>query len=310
MKDRTQLVNGSMNKAFVERWEKIYGVEQTKLIIKRLKGSDPKIITPNKLKISLIELKNRLMPRGFKFKALPQWNSLIVRYEPFSIVSSLEYLSGLFSIQALTSLIPPLVLAPKSNSVVGDLSAAPGIKTCLLAQEMENTGILIAIEKSKHRLSALKSNITRMGVLNSIILHYDSTRLSKLSLKFDHILLDAPCSGTGLKLSKDKRMSPKTIKDIGKHTRIQNTLLENAWMTLKDEGTLVYSVCSLEPEEGEIQVDKFLDQHPEAKILALPIEEGESREGLADIKPDLRNTRRFFPQPGYDGFFLALLQKG
>ena len=216
-----------MNQTFISRWEEFYGSKKTKMILNGLKGTDPKVITPNILKTNIRELRERLTSRGFEFKTLPDWNSLVVNQEPFNIVSSPEYLSGMFSVQALTSLIPPRALAPKHDSLVADLAAAPGIKTCLLAQEMKNEGTLIAVDKSKYRLTALKANIARMGILNTIVLLFDSMKLTKLPVEFDRILLDAPCSGTGLKLSKDKKLSPRGLKDIEKHVFIQRTLLEN-----------------------------------------------------------------------------------
>ncbi len=301
----------SVNQAFISRWQEFYGSQKTRNILNRLRGTDPKIITPNFLKIGFNDLRERLTNKDFKLKALPDWNSLIVKEEPFNIASSPEYLSGMFSIQALTSLIPPRVLAPTSDSLVADLAAAPGIKTCLLAQEMENRGTIIAFDKSKQRMTALKANIARMGVLNTIVLHFDSTNLSKLNLQFDHILLDAPCSGTGLKFGKNKKLSPKSLKDVERHAQIQKKLLESAWSQLKEKGTLVYSVCSLEPEEGEIQISRFLEKYPDAKILGIPLEKGEP--GFipgTTPHPDLNKTRRILPQSGYDGFFVALIQKG
>ncbi|MFX1504693.1 MAG: NOL1/NOP2/sun family putative RNA methylase [Promethearchaeota archaeon] len=298
---------------FIERWERFYGMSNAKSIISNLKRPDSKIIVHNSLKIEYKELKNQLEERGFIFEEIPEFNGLIVQFEPFSIVSTPEYLGGMFSIQAISSLIPPLSLQPTPKSIVADLTASPGIKTCFLAQQMQNQGTIIAIEKSKQRISALKANIVRMGVINTIILHFDSILFPKLNIHVEYILLDAPCSGTGLKLTKNKRLGPRMLKDISRQVQRQKLLLEAAWSQLKPNGTLVYSTCSLEPEEGEVQISNFLDKHEnEAILIPLPINVGTSgnkTNWIRPLHPQLSGTLRIFPKLGYDGFFTAIIKK-
>ncbi|MFX0206549.1 MAG: RsmB/NOP family class I SAM-dependent RNA methyltransferase [Candidatus Hodarchaeota archaeon] len=241
------------------------------------------------------------------------FNILIIKHEPFNIVSSPEYLTGYFSIQSLTSLIPPKCLQPNLNSLVADLAASPGIKTCLLAQKMENHGTIIAVEKSKSRVAALKANLARMGVWNAIVLNYDATLFPKLNTQADHILLDAPCSGTGLKTTKDKRIKPRKLKDVFRQAKKQKNLLESAWKQLKPNGTLVYSTCSLEPEEGEVQINEFLERHAEeVKLQPVPFNigfPGNKTNWKIPLHHYLKNTKRIFPDIGCDGFFVAILKK-
>ncbi len=298
---------------FIERWEIFYGKSRTKSIITNLRKNDPRIIVPNSLKTEISRLKIQLERKNFKFEKTNEFNALIVKSEPFNIVSTPEYLSGMFSIQALSSLIPPLSLHPSPNTIVADLTASPGIKTSLLAQQMNNQGTIIAIEKSKSRIPALKANLARMGVWNTIILNFDSTLFPELDIQVDHILLDAPCSGTGLKLIKNKRLGPRILKDIFRLAQRQQILLENAWKQLKPNGTLVYSTCSLEPEEGEVQINNFLDHHEnEAMLLSIPFDIGSPGNKTTwdkPLHPQLAKTKRIFPKQGYDGFFTAILKK-
>jgi NOL1/NOP2/sun family putative RNA methylase len=298
---------------FIERWERFYGINNTKSIISNLKRSDSKIIVHNSLKIESSDLKRQLEKKGFKFEEANEFNGLIVKFEPFNIVSTPEYLAGMFSIQALSSIIPPVSLRPTRQSIVADLTASPGIKTCFLAQQMHNQGTIIAIEKSKQRISALKANIARMGVMNTIILNFDSILFPKLNIYVDYILLDAPCSGTGLKLPKNKRLGPRMLKDISRQVRRQKLLLEAAWSQLKPNGTLVYSTCSLEPEEGEVQISNFLNQHENEAVLSPPPFNlgipGDKTNWKSSLHPQLSRTLRIFPKPGYDGFFTAIVKK-
>ena len=298
---------------FIKRWEGFYGISKTKSIVTNLKHIDSKLLVHNSLKIEFKVLKTQLEARGFKFEQISEFNGLIVQFEPFSIVSTPEYLGGMFSIQAISSLIPPLSLQPTSQSIVADLTASPGIKTCFLAQQMHNQGTIIAIEKSKQRIPALKANIVRMGVMNTMILNFDSILFPKLDIRVDHILLDAPCSGTGLKITKNKRLGPRMLKDISRQVQRQKSLLEAAWSQLKPNGTLVYSTCSLEPEEGEVQISNFLGRHEnEAVLIPLPFNvgsPGNKTNWISPLHPELSKTSRIFPKPGYDGFFTAKIKK-
>lgn len=302
-----------LSEEFIERWEFFYGVNQTKIILTNLKLKDPRILAPNTLKIQLSKLESLLESKGFKLERRDDFNILIVNHEPFNIVSTPEYLTGYFSIQSLTSLIPPKSLQLNPNSLAVDLTASPGIKTCLLAQEMENHGTIIAIEKSKSRIAALKANLARMGVWNTIVLNFDATSFPNLDVQADHILLDAPCSGTGLKVAKDKRIAPRKLKDVFRQVKKQKDLLESAWKQLQPNGTLVYSTCSLEPEEGEAQISNFLQRHVEEAILQpVPFNigfPGSKTNWESPLHHYLENSKRIFPDIGCDGFFVAILKK-
>jgi len=305
--------NGAFSREFTKRWESFYGKTQTKYILNSLHEAETKVITPNVLRIRKAELRDNLEKLGFKFSDRGFDESLVLEREPFKIVSTPEYLSGLFTIQAQSSLIPPKSLNPASNSIVADLAASPGIKTSHLAQIMKNSGTIFALEKSLKRLPALKANIARLGVFNTIILHCDALNFSHLKTTVDHILLDAPCSGTGLRIGKNKRTKQRVIGDISRHANIQRRMLEKGWSQLKVGGTLVYSTCSLEPEEGEFQINQFIEKY-ENEVETLPISfkygvSGIETQYQVNYNPQINKTRRIFPSPGFDGFFIALLKR-
>ncbi|MFW9779734.1 MAG: RsmB/NOP family class I SAM-dependent RNA methyltransferase [Candidatus Heimdallarchaeota archaeon] len=300
---------------FIKRWEFFYGKERAQELFHQLRLEDPRIIAPNTLLINLHDLQRRLERQGFKFSTLPEYTALGVQYEPFNLVATPEYLGGWFSIQALSSLIPPRVLPLDNTATIADLAAAPGIKTSLLAMEMKNHGTILALEKSKKRLSALKATLARMGVHNTFVINLDSTKFAQLHISVSGVLLDAPCSGTGLKLTKDKRLAPRILSDISRLASIQSQLLENAWQQLQKGGTLVYSTCSLEPEEGEVLIDTFVSQRKpeEVELLPIPIQVGwpgnETHWYEPFSSPSLEHTRRIFPDIGIDGFFIAMMRK-
>ena len=130
------MINSSISNEFLKRWKNFYGTTQTQKILSALNQVDPRIIAPNILYINIVQLKNLLEKRGFKFEVNNFYSCLLTEYEPYNIVSTPEYLAGLFSIQAMTSMIPPRILKPSSKAIVADLAASPGIKTCFLSSTL------------------------------------------------------------------------------------------------------------------------------------------------------------------------------
>ncbi len=222
-----------------------------------------------------------------------------------------EYLNGYYMLQGKNSLYPPLILNPKTNDLVADLAAAPGGKTTYLAQLMENTGNIVAVEVSKKRCKSLMSNLSRMGVSNSTVFNMSAENINKLNLKFDSILLDAPCSGSGIIVSDPSRKTSKTMKDIIRYSRIQTQLLTAAIKALKIGGTMVYCTCSLEPEENELVISEVLKT---GTIELLPINyKGDP--GLTafqdyEFNSELERSIRLYPhKTNGEGFFIAKMVK-
>ena len=189
----------------------------------------------------------------------------------------LEHHLGLIYVQEAASMIPPLVLDPQPGDIVLDMCAAPGSKTTQMGMMMKNEGIIVANDYKGMRLQSLGINLQRAGLTNVIISLMHGKRF--FNFKFDKILLDAPCSGTGT-----IRKSLKTIRIwnsgmITKLSRQQKELIENAFNNLKDGGEMVYSTCSVEPEENEGVIDFLLKKYPNADVVQL---------NLAKILPGLK----------------------
>ena len=152
-----------------------------------------------------------------------------------------------------------------------------------------------------------------MGVLNSIILNYDSKNLPKLNIKADKILLDAPCTGEGLINQDPSRKKSKSLSDISKMSKIQVELLKSGLSSLKSGGTLVYSTCSIGPEENEVVVDKALKDKENFEILKMPYQFGVN--GLLEYNGktftrNIVNAQRLYPHLHETiGFFMCLIVK-
>ena len=171
----------------------------------------------------------------------------------FSLGATPEYLLGLYSIQEAAAQIPVTLFSKIEGSHVLDACAAPGGKTVQLAKLKKNTGVIVALDVKPRRLVALSNHLERCHVENTIVYMLDARKSSRLNMKFDRILLDVPCSGN---FSTDSGwFSRRTINDVERHARLQRKILAEAVQILKADGEIVYSTCSLEPEENEFNVD-------------------------------------------------------
>lgn len=227
---------------------------------------------------------------------------------------TIEHALGLYYIQGLSSMLPAIVLAPKPEDVVLDLCAAPGSKTTLLAESMNNNGTLVANEIQLSRVKALVHNIERMNIINTGIVHQKGELLSKVYENyFDKILVDAPCSGLGIIQKKEEVIKWWDEKKVNLLASLQLKLLIAAIKMLKEGGEVVYSTCTLTAEENEAIINKVLSKYPVELInIELPLLNHNGLTSLngEKLNPDLEKGKRIFPwEAGTDGFFICKLKK-
>lgn len=208
----------------------------------------------NRNNIEPEEVSRRLTKSGVKLEQIPFLkNGYWIVQSKASVGATVEYLLGFYSIQGAASQIPVSLFTKMKEKKVLDACAAPGGKTVQLADLMGNTGLIVALDINKRRLRALSNHLERCHISNSIVYLFDARQSSLLNLKFDRILIDAPCSGN---FTMDKNwFDRRTIKDIKQNARLQRELLTKCTDCLDDHGEIVYSTCSLEPEENELNMD-------------------------------------------------------
>jgi len=218
----------------------------------------------------------------------------------FSMGATPEYLLGEYQLQEAASQLPAEALAPTEKDLVLDMCAAPGAKTTQLAQLMDNKGLIIALDLKKERIPSLTNNLERMGVTNTMVYQMNALEVGKLNLKFTKILLDAPCSGNYV--GEPGWFERRDLEGIRRNAELQRKLLKAAVDVLEDGGTIVYSTCSLEPEEDEETI-RYAVEELGLKIVPL------DKEGIIGDSV-LEGTRRLWPhKTGTQGFFLAKLKK-
>lgn len=298
------------SKEFAERYYELWG-ERALKIAEAMEKPLPRCFRINTLRTDVPKLVKMLNKKGFQFVRVP-WvkEGFCLTREPFSISSTPEYLGGLLYIQEASSMYPPIALDPKPNEVVADMAAAPGGKTSHLAQLMKNEGIIYAFDVGEERLKEMRLNLSRLGVTNTVIFHKSSLYISELNIEFDKILLDAPCTGSGTIHKNPERKANRSLDDVKFCQNLQIKMIKVALENLKKGGILVYSTCSLEPEENEFVIQWVLDNF---KVEILPLRYGEpalTKPFGIELSKDIAKSRRFYPDTHRtSGFFVTKLKK-
>jgi ribosomal RNA methyltransferase Nop2 len=279
----------------------------------------PVVIRTNTLRTSRRELAQALINRGVTLEPVGKWSKVGLQVFESSVPlgATPEYLAGHYILQAASSFLPCMALDPQENERVLDMAAAPGGKTTYLAALMKNTGFIVANDPNKARAKGLIGNIHRLGASNVIVSNYDAREFPKPMGGFDRVLLDAPCSGTGV-IAKDPSVKTnKTELDFMQLPHIQKQLLLSAIDSVahnsKTGGYICYSTCSVTIEENEAVVQYALNKRPNVRLVDTNIPFG--KEGFTSFRgkkfdSSMSLTRRYYPHSyNVDGFFVAKFHK-
>lgn len=317
-------IKKDIKESFEKRFKEMLGSEEYNKFISS-------IITPQRKSFRINTLKEKnpktliknLKQKGLLLTPVP-WseNSFFVEYQEDirnDLGNLFEHFLGKIYVQEATSMCPSILLDIPSeinkDFKVLDMAAAPGSKTTQLGILMKNKGTLIANELDYKRLGPLKINLERTGLTNIIISHADARNIEGENL-YDRILLDAPCSGSGV-----IRKSPKTLKfynpkKLNQLQNIQLSLLQKASKLLKPGGIMTYSTCSLDPEENEFCIEKFLENEPNMKLEVAELpglilkNKLNSFNGVKINEDILNKTIRIWPHENdTNGFYIAKLRK-
>ncbi|KIX92969.1 uncharacterized protein Z520_11242 [Fonsecaea multimorphosa CBS 102226] len=281
----------------------------------------PVVLRTNTLRTNRRTLAQALINRGVVLEPVGKWSKvgLQVFEAPVPLGATPEYLAGHYILQAASSFLPVMALAPQPNERILDMAAAPGGKTTYISALMRNTGVVFANDANRQRAKGLIGNIHRLGCKNTIVCNYDAQKaFPKVLGGFDRVLLDAPCSGTGV-IGKDPSVkTSKNERDFLALPHLQKQLLLSAIDSTdhasKTGGYIVYSTCSVTVEENEGVVQYILRKRPNVKIVDTGLGNfgSEGFKSYMNKKFDDRMTltRRYFPhRENVDGFFVCKLKK-
>ncbi len=274
-------------------------------------GEERAALRVNTLKIEATALVTRLAAKRVALERIPWLRDGYWYAAAFSLGATPEYLQGLYYLQGAASQLVAELLDPWPGERVLDMAAAPGSKTTHLAQLMRNQGIIVALDANTQRLASLRNNCERLLVTNVVMVKKDARFATDLGLLFDKVLLDAPCSGNFC--SERGWFEKRRIEDIRGNARVQKELFKAAHAVLEPGGTLVYSTCSLEPEEDELIIAWALEKFPDLRLVDTRVTIGSPGITSWEGKPlssELAKTRRFWPhETRTEGFFVAKLLK-
>ena len=246
----------------VKMFNKQYGLEKTKKICLEDNTPPTRSGRVNTLKAS----KEELLKEGcFKEGTLSK-DALLFNKGNLALTSYFK--EGKVTIQDESSQLVARLLDPQKTDYVLDMCSAPGSKTTHLSALMENQGEIEAYDLYEHKVKLVEYNLRRLGVKNVHIQAGDSTKLKEVypEKTFDRILLDAPCSGFGvLKRKPEIKYHDSSIMDG--LVSLQALLLENAYYLLKNDGTMVYSTCTINKKENELMIQKFIEKHPDMEVI-------------------------------------------
>ncbi|WP_456478424.1 NOL1/NOP2/sun family putative RNA methylase [Geoglobus ahangari] len=296
------------NRAFFDKYSEIDDSREfLEFMAKPLRQS----FRVNTLKAEVGEVVERLSSH-FELEQVPWVEEGFFVYGE-GITNTPEFSLGLIFMQEASSMIPPLALDVEPGMLVLDMAASPGAKTTQMSAYMENTGCIIANDVKYPRINILISNLQKFGAVNVRVTMKDGRYFGRFRDKFDRVLLDAPCSNVGMIRKNYKYLKLWRQRDVEALSRLQKSLIMAAYKALKPGGVLVYSTCTLDPEENEEVVD-YLLSNTDARLerIDLPVK---SREPVTEFRgkrydEKVRKCLRIHPQDNdTEGFFVAKVVK-
>ena len=254
----------------------------------------------NTLKNTPQQLCEQLQSEGWQAVPGPLEGSVIAAGSG-AIVHTRAFAEGRFHVQGLASQLACLNLAPCPGETVLDVCAAPGGKSATLAQLMGNEGILFCGDGAKNRVKLIAETMQRLGIRIAQAGWQDASQPVKEWNGADRVLCDVPCSGLGI-LAKKPDIRCKTLDGLEELCALQAAILHTCSAYVKPGGRLVYSTCTLNPDENRRQVERFLETHPNFRPVKPTVEfPGSIQAGcMVELRPDLTGT---------DGFFVATMER-
>lgn len=290
-----------------EKLEKQYGTKITKEIIEGYQTKRKTTLRINTIKSNIEEIKKELEKEKIEYETI-KWSkeALIIKNADEKTTQEMEiYKNGKIYLQSLSSMLPPIILEPKEGTDILDMAAAPGGKTTQIAALTNNKAHITACEKNKIRAERLKYNVDKQGATCVFIMPKDSRFIDDF-FSFDQILLDAPCSGSGILDYNDANVEKYfTEQLIERSSKTQKTLLSKAIKLLKPGHEMVYSTCSILDCENEDVVSSVIKN---GNIEIVPIN-FEGMEELPILPTKISGTLCVKPTELYEGFFVAKIRK-
>lgn len=300
-------MNNKLSEFLTNELIKQYGEETYNKIIEGYNQKRFTTLRVNTLKAKVSYICSVLSGNNIEYEKV-SWNNeaLIIKNANEIDIKELEiYKNGEIYLQSLSSMMPAIILEPKENEDILDMTAAPGGKTTQIAALTNNKANITACEMNTVRADRLKYNVEKQGATSVTVLKEDSRRLNDC-FSFDKILLDAPCSGSGTILLNNERTYKNFSENLVEKTiKSQKDLLKKAIKILKPGHELVYSTCSILKQENENIIKEIIEK---GQAEVMPINE-EKLKDIPKLKSNIDGALTVCPNEYYEGFFVAKLRK-
>jgi len=298
----------------IARYMEVLGEEETLRLLDANEEPLPETYRCNDYVVNCDRLAAILREKGYEVRPvsfLPHGYE-VVEEGLGSLGGTHEYLKGYYYLQDPASMSVVYALDPEPGETIVDMAAAPGGKSTQILQLTRDAARLIAIEKNKRRVKSLRSNLQRMRFTRYIVLNIDALKFDPGGLRVDRVLLDAPSTGEGI-IRKDKaRKKSRTFQDLAEVHELQYRLLLKALDTVRRGGVVVYSACTLAPEEGELVIERILRERGDVEVgvTRVPGDPAVTRYFGLRLDPSIAGCRRFWPhRHGTEGFFVCTLRR-
>jgi len=299
-------VRYSYPKWIADKFMELFGEEFAESLLEAGNRVPDLTVRANTLKTSAEGLVNALKNEGVEASPGRYVSDAVIIKSQVSVTRLKAFRNGLFQVQDESSMLPAAVLAPQPGEKVLDACSAPGGKATHMAQMMQNKGLITAMDIHEHKLKLIEDAAGRLGTdIIRTELHDAAIPVPQHEGAYDRVLLDAPCSGLGIIRRKPDIKWARENRDIGSITGLQRRLIDSVSKAVKPGGVMVYSTCTLLPEENECIVRDFLnnnDEFYEDDITAYlpPGLAKHARGGMIQVYPN---------RDGIDGFFVARLAR-
>jgi len=294
----------------VKRWIDRYGVDETIQLCSANNIHPPLYIRTNILNTTREELVNILTKDGVLTSTS---HNLPESIEIINLGSSMDefpsYKKGLFQVQDESSMLVTHILDPKPGEIIIDACSAPGGKSTHIAEFMQNTGEILSFDIDGQRLELLKESCKRLGIKIIQTIEADARQVGEYVKQADRILVDAPCSGLGVlrrRVEARWRRSPEQIMEFA---QLQYEILDSISNYVKPNGIIVYCTCTIEPEENQQIVEKFLKLHPEFHVQSVYAFLTDDLMQIEDIVSDEGYLQTYPHRHKMDGFFAVRMIK-
>ncbi|MFA6693772.1 MAG: 16S rRNA (cytosine(967)-C(5))-methyltransferase RsmB [Bacillota bacterium] len=286
-------------KWLVERWVEDIGVNDTEQLLKWNNNRHPLCVRVNTLVITPQEYVRLLEEQKIEYLQDAEIDQALLLPKSGNVTELPLFFEGAVQPQSKASMLTAFILGAKPNESIADLCAAPGTKTSHIAELMENTGELIAVDISSERLELARTNLERLKVKNVEFIEGDATNISLP--KFDRVLVDAPCSGLGTLSHRPDARYQKTEKSLEGLPELQLAILSHAASLVKQGGVLVYSTCTTETKENSGVITRFLERESR-------FSEDENIPTIAGLIKQKHGFQSYPHKTDTDGFYFCRLK--